>query len=295
MKRIISLAALLFICFVSFGQNEDDIAHDSVVIDGHYRVFHFKKPPHRNSYTGSSLVFIMHGSGGTGMGIRKSALKLEAKANDENFIIVYPDGYKNFWNDCRKASASVANQENINEQAFFLAMIDYFKIYGINTKKVFAAGMSGGGHMAYKLAMTMPEQFRAITVVVANLPDSINSDCGESKKRVAVMIINGTADPVNPYGGGEVKTGIVMGTVRSTEQSFQYWATIDGYKGTPEKTNLPNTDPDDKAIEKYSYQSNRRPDVTLLKVINGKHEHPTDINAYSEAWEFFKRQMHKKY
>jgi polyhydroxybutyrate depolymerase len=295
MKKIISLAGLLLFYLLSFAQNEEDIAHDSVLIEEHYRVFHFKKPPRRNSNTGSSLVFIMHGSGGTGMGIRKAALKLEAKADDENFIIVYPDGYKNFWNDCRKASASVANQENINEQAFFSAMIDYFKMYGIDTKKVFAAGMSGGGHMAYKLAMTIPDQFRAITAVVANLPDSINMDCGESKKRVAVMIINGTADPVNPDGGGEVKTGIVMGTVRSTEQSFQYWARIDGYKGVPEKSYLPDTDPDGKTIEKYTYKSSSKPDVILLKVINGKHEHPTDIDAYSEAWKFFKRQMKKKY
>lgn len=289
MKKVISFSILLFSSLVIFAQEEDDIAHDSLLIEGHYRTFHWTKP--RHSHGRLSLLFILHGSGGKGMGIRNSALKLEAISDKENLMIVYPDGYKTFWNECRKAAGHAANIENINDEAFFSAMIDYFyKTYYIDTKKVYAAGMSGGGHMAYKLAITMPDQFKGIAAVVANLPTPDNMDCEESKKPIAVMIINGTADSTNPYNGGEVKTSVKMGTVRSTDQTFQYWATIDGYKGKPSMKKLPDTVADGKSIEQYTYRAKGKPEVTLLKVINGKHEHPADIDAYSEAWKFFKRQ-----
>ncbi len=87
---------------------------------------------------------------------------LRQKTVNENVLLVYPNGYKKYWNECRKVASSLANQENINEEAFFGGMIDYFgKKYKIDEKQVFAVGTSGGGHMCYKLAMTMSGRFRA--------------------------------------------------------------------------------------------------------------------------------------
>lgn len=263
---------------------------DSILIEGHYRTFHFVKASKPNA----SLIFILHGSGGSGTDARPGARKLEEKADEENLLLVYPDGYKRYWNECRKTANSVANQENINENAFFEEMINYFdRKYLINTKQVFAIGTSGGGHMAYKLALTMPEKMRAITALIANLPDTNNLDCPEKRLAVPVLIVNGTDDTVNPYNGGEVITGkISMGFVRSTQRTFQYWATLAGYTQAPVKTLLPDTDPTDhKTIEQYTYRAKGKPEVTLLKVIGGHHDYPNDINVYLEAWSFFKRQL----
>lgn len=268
------------------------LTNDSVLVGNHYRSFLFKQPA-ANSKS-ASLVFIMHGSGGSAENIATHATKLEGMTAQENILLVYPNGYKHYWNECRKAATSAANIENIDEAGFFNAMITYFhRKYKINKARVFAAGFSGGGHMAYKLALTMPEQFKAVTAVVANMPDSSNLDCTESKIPIPVMIINGTSDPVNPYNGGEViVTNVKLGTVRSTEQSVRYWAVLNGYKGKPVKELLPDTDPDDgKTIEKYTYKEKGKHEVVLLKVINGKHDYPNDIDVYVEAWHFFKRQL----
>lgn len=129
--------------------------------------------------------------------------------------------------------------------------------------------------------------------VIANLPDSSNLDCAGTGVPIAVMIINGTSDSTNPYNGGEVKIpGTSFGRVRSTDKTFQYWANLDGYSGEPFEEALPDTDPaDGKTIEKYSYKATKKPTVVLLKVINGKHDYPNDINAYLEAWAFFKNEM----
>lgn len=285
----IKLLVLFF--FLIAASSKAQISSDSLLIEKNYRSFYFIPAPKPKA----ALVFVIHGSQGDGQIIRKSEAekKLEGIADAENIFLVYPNGYKRYWNECRKTANSAANMENINEEAFFSQMIDYFKTkYDINEKKVFAIGTSGGGHMAYKLALTMPEKFRAITAFIANLPDTNNIDCTEKRIAKPVMIVNGTADEINPYNGGEVKLGpkVNLGFVRSTDRTLQYWSSLAGYKGSPKMEAMPDRDPKDgKTVEKYTYKSKRKPEITLFKVNGGKHDYPNDIDIYLEAWNFFKR------
>ena len=279
----------LFLAFLFFTSVKSQVTNDSLLIDGHYRTFHFKKPSTKN--TNASLIFVLHGSGGNGIKSMNGTTKLMEFSESEHILMVFPDGYKKNWNECRKNAPAAANIENIDENAFFSKMIDYCVInYKINPARVFAVGTSGGGHMVYKLAMTMPEKFKGITAIVANIPDPSNMDCVEKKIPMPVMIINGTNDLTNPYNGGISAKN--KGLVRSTDESFHYWATINGYKGEPTKEDLPDTDPTDgKTIEKYTYKQKGKPEVVLLKVINGEHNNPKDIDVYLESWNFFKRQL----
>lgn len=106
------------------------------------------------------------------------------------------------------------------------------------------------------------------------------------------MIVNGTADEINPYNGGEVKLGpkVNLGFVRSTDRTLQYWSSLAGYTGSPKMEIMPDRDPQDgKTVEKYTYKSKGKPEITLFKVIGGKHDYPNDIDIYLEAWNFFKR------
>lgn len=263
------------------------IVNDSILIDGHYRTFHFNLPLKKS--TNTSLIFVLHGSGGNGLKSMKAASKLLNIANQENLLVLFPDGYLNNWNECRKNAPAPANTENIDENTFFTKMINYCQSkYLINPNKIFTIGTSGGGHMVYKLAMTMPEKFKAITAIVANLPDASNMDCFEKKTPIAVMIINGTIDLTNPYNGGisAKKKGLVI----STDETFRYWASINGYEGKPTMEELPDLEPDGKTIEKYTFKQKGKPEVVLLKVINGEHNNPKDIDVFLESWNFFKRQ-----
>ena len=278
---------ILFLLFFMFAKAQ--VINDSILIDGHYRSFHFNLPSKNN--TKSSLIFVLHGSGGNGLKSMKGTAKLLALSESENLLVLFPDGYLKNWNECRKNAPAVANIENIDEDAFFSKMIDYCEDkYKINKRRVFAIGTSGGGHMVYKFALTMPEKFKAITAIVANLPDSTNMDCIEKKVPMSVMIINGTNDLTNPYNGGISAKN--KGLVRSTNDTFQYWATLGGYKGEPFMEMLPDTDPSDgKTIEKYYCKEKGKPEVILLKVINGEHNNPKDIDVFLESWSFFKRQV----
>lgn len=278
--------------FVASHATLAQVISDSLKIDGYYRSFHFKKPAFVAK--DASLVFVLHGSGGSGLGQMEQTTNLLNHTRDESVIFVYADGYKHYWNECRKAASSLANKLDINEGKFFNEMISYFrKKYGIDDKRVFAVGTSGGGHMCYKLGLTEPTRFRAIAAIIANLPDDDNMDCTEAKKPLPVLIVNGTADPLNKYEGGMMQSGtFIMGNVRSTDRTFHYWASLAGYYGTPMMTKLDDTDPSDgKTIERYTYKEKGLPEVTLLKVLNGKHDYPNDIDVHIEAWTFFKRQL----
>jgi polyhydroxybutyrate depolymerase len=283
LKPAFFIAAFLF----SIGASAQ-LVSDSFLIDGHYRTFHFNQPA--EDIANGSLFFILHGSGGNGIKSMKGAKKILSIADSENLMLVFPDGYKRNWNECRKNAPAAANMEDVDENTFFTKMIDYCVAnYKIDPSKVFVAGSSGGGHMAYKLAFTMPEKFKAITAIVANIPDTGNMDCMEKRMPIPVMIINGTMDSTNPYNGGKVKN---KGLVRSTDETFRYWASLAGYKGEPLMEAEPDDDTtDDKSIERYTYKKKGKPEIVLLKVINGVHGNPKIIDTYGECWKFFKRQM----
>jgi polyhydroxybutyrate depolymerase len=285
MKKVIFLVMVVFNSFAVRAQP----VIDSLVIEGNYRSFYFYKP--LKSIKKDRIIFILHGSGGNGTNMIKPARELQSIADSLGYFLVYPNGYKNYWNECRRYATSLANKENINETAFFNAMLIYFNsTYKTNKKDFFAIGLSGGGHMAYKLAMTMPEKCLAITAVVASLPDTSAMDCIVSGKPKAVLIANGTRDGLNKYDGGEIIiNNSSWGLMRSTKNTFKYWATLAGYTGEPVKEEVQDLFPDNgQTITRFTYKIAKQPAVILLKVNEGEHTFPKDLDIFIEAGKFFK-------
>ena len=101
-KTLISIA--LFFILIEL---DAQVVNDSLLIDGHYRTFHFNLPS-KNSVN-ASLIFVLHGSGGNGLKSMKGTAKLLEVANKENLIILFPDGYLKNWNECRKNAPAAAN------------------------------------------------------------------------------------------------------------------------------------------------------------------------------------------
>ena len=286
---------ILLIIFCTFSKlSGAQVIKDSILIEKNYRSFYFNKP--LVSTTNFEVIFILHGSGGNGIQMMPPAKKLEEISAKDKVLLVYANGYKNFWNECRMSATSLANTENINEQAFFEGMLAYFHSkYQTNGSRFFVIGLSGGGHMAYKLALTIPSKCKGISAVVANIPDTTNLDCETAGKPVAVLISNGTNDRLNPYNGGTMTiNGNSWGEVRSTERSFQYWASLAGYNGTPEVEEIPDSVVNNQTLTRYTYSSKDKPEVTLLKVTGGEHAFPKDIDIFLESWKFFKREIDRK-
>jgi polyhydroxybutyrate depolymerase len=294
MINIFSLTGLFIIGFTAAKAQSVNLHSDSLLIDGNYRSFYYAAP--EKNRKNPALIFILHGSGGTGLDMVPASKNLAAVAGKENLILVYPNGYQRFWNECRKASTAKANLENVDESGFFNGMINYFKKnYLVGLKKIFVIGFSGGGQMAFKLAMTKPETYKAVTSVVANLPTDENMDCTPLNKPISILLVNGTADPVCPYNGGEMKAqNITLGTVKSTMQTLAYWGAVNGIGKNLHTETLPDPNPlDSISIVKYSF-TGKYNEVRLYCIINGKHEFPKDLDVFTESLRFFKKQLRKK-
>ncbi|MBI4855115.1 MAG: hypothetical protein HY819_25210 [Acidobacteria bacterium] len=74
----------------------------------------------------------------------------------------------------------------------------------------------------------MPNKITAIAAIAASRPTPSNNDCQESKQAIPVMIINDTADPINPYNGGKVTLfGFGnRGTVLSSIETAKYFTQL---------------------------------------------------------------------
>ncbi len=187
---------------------------------------------------GAPAIFVLHGSTRTGDIVRsQSAYEFDRLADQLGFIVVYPDGFENHWNDCRASAQYSANTLKIDDPAFLsdvvLALEDDL---GIDPNRVFMAGFSNGGQMVMRLALEQPSLARAYGVIGANLPALDNLDCEPSDQAVSIAYFTGTLDPVNPYQGGVVNVGgeTSRGLVLSAQETLGYWLELAGIEESAE-------------------------------------------------------------
>lgn len=254
-----------------------------------------------------ALVFVLHGSMGDGAMARSQTWHaFEPIADREGFLVVYPDGWERHWNGCRAAAPYAANTEDVDDVAFLEALVARLRAErGVDAARVFATGLSNGGHMAYRLALEAPERFAAVAPIAASLPSDANLGCEKSGRPAAVLVVNGTADPMNPYEGGEAALyGIIAsrGDVRSTDDTVEYFAGLAGHRDPPRVHAFPDVAPDDDSTAELSvWEDGPGPPVALLRLEGGGHNvpHPrgrfprflgptnADIDAAEEIWRFF--------
>ena len=72
----------------------------------------------------SALVIVLHGSGMDGARIRLcTGYEFDRLADQHGFVVLYPDGYRRNWNDCRKNATFPAKRENIDDMSFMRELI----------------------------------------------------------------------------------------------------------------------------------------------------------------------------
>lgn len=253
------------------------------------------------------LVFVLHGSGGSGAQMRTvSAYRFDELADATGAVIVYPDGYDNHWNDCRRAAPYAANRENVDDVGLLRLLTTALeKELSVRFANVFATGLSNGGHMALRLALEAPDWITAAAPIAANMPDDANFDCTKTARPTALLLMNGTDDPMNPYAGGEVAMfGILAsrGMVLSSDDTAAYFAGLAGHAGEPATESLPDVDPGDGTrIVRRSWRGDGGPPVELVTIEGGGHTVPhaesrlprilgrtsRDADAATLIWNFF--------
>lgn len=210
------------------------------------------------------VVFILHGSAMSGKQMQ-DITKMDAVADREKFLVVYPDGVNNSF----KTSGPT-------DFEFFLAILDTLDAkYRIDRNRVYAAGFSQGGVMSYHIACRYADKFAAVAPVSGRIQETCTP-----KRPIPLLAIFGTKDVLSPDAFMKDMASI---------------ADFNGCPKTPAVTARPY--PADNANSTVTHMEfgpcKEGVAVWADSVRGGPHEWPMDtrtkMNASEEVWGFFKK------
>ena len=301
MRYLISFMALFVITSVATlaQPTEETLEHDGLM-----RNYLIYVPA---SYTGESsvpLLFALHGGGGDAEGmIQLTEGGLNTLAEEHQFIVVYPNGINNSWNDGRQVD--IGKHSTADDIGFFSMMIDEIAgRYTIDEERVFVTGMSNGGMMSYRLACDLSERIAGIAPVAANMSVALADECSPEYE-TDILIMLGSDDPIVPYNGGEIKVlGSRRGEVLPADAIADFWTAQFHCEGDPSTVEYPNTAPfDGTHITEARYDiCDNGTRVRLMTIHGGGHTWASglpylgrlligrtsrDVDANSVIWEFF--------
>ena len=150
------------------------------------------------------LVIIYHGFGECASGYSEtigSYYGLDVLADSENFIVAYPQGAfrekgAQYWEPGDNGEQDI----RVNDVYFSEQLIsDISSTFNINLSRVYAAGYSNGGMMAYSLACSRGDLFAAIGIMSGTMLDE---SCNINQN-TPIIIFHGIGDDILPYEGNQ--------------------------------------------------------------------------------------------
>ena len=125
-------------------------------------------------------------------------------------------------------------------------MIEHLQTkYRADPARILVTGISNGGLMSFRLACNLPDKIKAIAPVTASIPKALETRCNQPAK-VGLLLINGTDDPLVPYGGGQIRVvGRARGEILSTDETIALWLTKSNCQDQAAVASLPDHTPDD--------------------------------------------------
>jgi len=248
-------------------------------------------------YDGKSLVpvvLVLHGFAQPPMTMA-GFTGLNETSDREGFLVVYPGGtgFPVRWN-----SGGFRGQSG-DDVGYIRAVID--DVIGsapVDSRRVYATGMSNGAMMCYRLAAELSDKIAAIAPVAGTMaiPEA------KPRRPVPVIHFHGTDDSMVGYEGpgGKVPDGM---TFKSVDQSVRTWALLNGCPEQAMTTTVPDTNRDDDCTVECSVYGPGKDgaEVVLYTIRGGGHTWPgrkaarflgastLDIDASTLIWEFFQR------
>jgi polyhydroxybutyrate depolymerase len=248
------------------------------------RTYMLHIPPSYDGRDAVPLVVNLHGFGSNG---RQQAnySGFPAKADEEGFIVVSPDGAG------QPLQWDLLRRRPPDDIGFIGALIDQLEEdFCVDNGRVFVAGMSNGAALAQQLACAMPERFAAIAAVtVLFYPLACSTD-----RPIAVIAFHGTEDACVPFEGGPVTCGAGRAAIPSTEDAAASWARHNGCNTVPARASF------SASVRTVAYSECRDETAVVLFVVQGGgHTWPgaadvsrlgvttQEVDATDQIWDFF--------
>lgn len=266
-----------------------------VKLEGTDRAYEVHVPKKYDARKPTPLVLALHGAGMNGRMMRWFS-GLDATADREGFIVVYPNGTGTgelrTWN----AGPLFRLAGNKADDVAYLGAVldDLDKVLAVDHKRVFATGMSNGAMMSYRLAAELSERIAAIAPVAGTMLVSNP----KPKRPVSVLHFHGTADALVPY---EMRRG--LGLMKGVDPSVMAWVNVNGCGATAKEEEVSAGAKDGLKVTRKTWTGGKEgSEVILYTIKDGGHTWPgrdvafgllgkstKSISANEMIWEFFQK------
>jgi polyhydroxybutyrate depolymerase len=182
--------------------------------DGIERVYEVHVPPSYAGATPVPLMLTIHGAHNT-PGMARSWSRMDTVADEKGFIVAYPAGI-DCWNSGSKLPGCTVADDDVGFLTNVVADIESHAC--VDSKRVYAAGISNGAMMAQRLACEKADIFAAVAGVAGPLGFS---PCAPSRP-ISLVYVHGTEDTTVGYS--------------SAAPTVNGWATRNGCTGAPVET-----------------------------------------------------------
>lgn len=241
------------------------------------------------------LVLVFHGGGGHAATM-PNFTHFDLLADQEGFLVAYPESFNQSWNDTRGLSPA-------DDVGFIRALIEEMqRVHHADPKRTYAAGISNGGFFSNRLACDLTDKLAAIAAVAATMPETLVPACKPSAP-ISVLFMHGTKDPLVHIEGGPVLRN--RGVAISLAQAAEFWRKWDGASSQPAVEDLPDQADDDTRVRREVYASGKQGTEVVVYVIEGGgHTWPEgpqylpaflvgkashNLDGTQTIWDFFKR------
>lgn len=193
-------------------------------------------PPGFQASRPTAVVYFFHGGGGNMAHGADDKLYGQISASDRlGHLVVFPNGHGRLksgklatWNAGNCCGA--ARDDQVDDVGFVRAIhAELLKRFSIDPKKVFAAGMSNGAMMSYRLACDAADLFTAITAVAG----TDNTRVCQPSRPVSVLHIHARDDERVLFNGGAGKASDQVTDFTSVADSVARWVGHDACQTQP--------------------------------------------------------------
>jgi polyhydroxybutyrate depolymerase len=264
----VNLLAVQYYC-LSFSQEKVIYVTDKINPNVVYsRSYYLHLPTNYSDTTDYPLVLGFHGRGGTGQSWSVTPLWKD-KSDSENFIVAFPSAIDGLWNPGGGYEVLTNNRDDVE---FVSVLIDTLcSFYKIDPTKIYAAGLSNGGHMVYRLADELSHKISSIAPVAAKMAYYYFT----AEFPVGIIHFHSLYDNTVPYEGAIF--------VISVFDFLQSWAYTNNCNPRPDTVDYAF------GIKKISWHAiDSHGDINLYTIDNSEHAWPSGyISATDIIWDFF--------
>lgn len=234
---------------------------------GRERAYRLHRP--RGEFEGARpLIIALHGGRQSGKAMERLS-GLSSLSDREGFTVVYPDGVGRTWNDGRQLDAFESMREGVDDVGFIECLIDHLvDAFDVDPARVYATGISNGGHMSHRLGVDLSHRLAAIAPIAASMP-SLVYERAKPTNRLGVIVFFGDKDRLNYWDGG----GFAGGSSPSVPEILRWWARHNGCDPEPTIERLPTEVQDGTRIRRETWGGSQS-EVVLYAIEGGGHAWP---------------------